>query len=628
VTTAADTRKTLAERLRSVPTSFGVYMWRDTEGKILYVGKASSLRSRMRSYVAKPSTLAPKTRGLMARTTDFEYIITESEQEALLLENSLIKRHQPRFNVRLRDDKTYPYIKIDLAEEFPQIYITRKTANDGARYFGPFASAGSVRKTLTLLKRLFPYRSCTKAITGTDEQPCLDYHIKRCIGPCIGVASKQDYADVIDQVVMFLEGRTVDVVRNINGQMLEASDELNFERAAILRDQLKAVEKVYEGQKVLSMSGESLDVIAASHGPDEAWVEIFFIRQGKLIGRDNFMMSNTRDTTSGQIITDFVKQFYDSAAHVPRTILLGEPIEDVEFIESWLTEKRQGKVEFFIPQRGEKRKLVEMVRENAAHGLERMKAKWAADSEMMNDAMSELEEQLSLPRLPVRMECYDISHIQGTNTVASMAVFENGKPKPAHYRRFKIKTVEGNDDFASMREVLTRRFKRLKKVQENTDEGDAEASEKTEKNEESFGEIPDLVLIDGGKGQLSSAIQVFLELGIKDVPLASLAKREEEIFVPEDPDPIVLPRSSSALFLVERIRDEAHRFAVTFHRQRRQKSSIQSALDLVPGIGPKRKRMLIRTFGSLKGVRDATTDEIAAAPGMTRKLAVKLKEYV
>ena len=570
--TAADTRKTLSERLRSVPTSFGVYMWSDSEGKILYVGKASSLRSRMRSYVAKPSTLAPKTRGLMARTTDFEYILTESEQEALLLENSLIKRHQPRFNVRLRDDKTYPYIKIDLAEEFPQIYITRKTANDGARYFGPFASAGSVRKTLTLLKRLFPYRSCTKAITGTDERPCLDYHIKRCIGPCIGVASKQDYAAVIDQVVMFLEGRTVDVVRNINGQMLEASDDLNFERAAILRDQLKAVEKVYEGQKVLSMSGESLDVIAASHGPDEAWVEIFFIRQGKLIGRDNFMMSNTRDTSSGQIITDFVKQFYDSAAHVPRAILLGEPIEDVEFIESWLTEKHQGKVEFFIPQRGEKRKLVEMVRENAVHGLERMKAKWAADSEMMNDAMSELEQQLSLPRLPVRMECYDISHIQGTNTVASMAVFENGKPKSAHYRRFKIKSHDGNDDFASMREVLTRRFKRLKKVQEGIAEQDAEAPKNSEKNEESFGEVPDLVLIDGGKGQLSSAIQVFLELGIKDVPVASLAKREEEIFVPEDPDPIVLPRSSSALFLVQRIRDEAHRFAITFHRQRRQKS--------------------------------------------------------
>jgi excinuclease ABC subunit C len=629
VTTAADTRKTLSERLRSVPTSFGVYMWRDDEAKILYVGKASSLRSRMRSYVAKPASLAPKTRELMARTTDFEYIITESEQEALLLENSLIKRHQPRFNVRLRDDKTYPYIKIDLTEEFPQVYITRKTANDGARYFGPFASAGSVRKTLTLLKRLFPYRSCTKAITGVDDRPCLDYHIKRCIGPCIGVASRQDYSEVIDQVVMFLEGRTVDVVRNINGQMLEASDELNFERAAILRDQLKAVERVYEGQKVLSMSGESLDVIAASHGPDEAWMEIFFIRQGKLIGRDNFMMSNTRDTSSGQIITDFVKQFYDSAAHVPRTILLAETIEDVEFIESWLTEKRQGKVEFFIPQRGEKRRLVEMVRENAAHGLERMKAKWAADSEMMNDAMGELEQQLSLPRAPIRMECYDISHIQGTNTVASMAVFENGKPKSAHYRRFKIKSHDGNDDFASMREVLTRRFKRLKKVQEGPAESDdVDAPEQSGKDEESFGEVPDLVLIDGGKGQLSSAIQVFLELGIKDVPLASLAKREEEIFVPEDPDPIVLPRSSNAMFLVQRIRDEAHRFAITFHRQRRQKSSIQSALDLVPGIGPKRKRMLIRTFGSLKGVRDATTDEIASAPGMTRKLAEKLKEYV
>ncbi|NQW18129.1 MAG: excinuclease ABC subunit UvrC [Chloroflexi bacterium] len=627
MTTVADTRKTLSERLRSVPTSYGVYMWRDADAKILYVGKARSLRSRMRSYVAKPASLAPKTRELMARTIDFEYIITESEQEALLLENSLIKRHQPRFNVRLRDDKTYPYIKIDLTEEFPQIYITRKTTNDGARYFGPFASAGSVRKTLTLLKRLFPYRSCTKAITGNDDRPCLDYHIKRCIGPCIGVASKQDYAEVIDQVILFLEGRTADVVRNINGQMFEASDELNFERAAILRDQLKAVERVYEGQKVLSMGGESLDVIASSHGPDEAWVEIFFVRQGKLIGRDNFMMSNTRDISSGQIITDFVKQFYDSAAHVPRTILLGEQIEDVEVIESWLTQKRRSKVEFFIPQRGEKRKLVEMVRENAAHGLERMKAKWAADTEMMNDAMSELEEQLSLPRLPVRMECYDISHIQGTNTVASMAVFENGKPKSAHYRRFKIKTVEGNDDFASMREVLTRRFKRLKKVQNGASESEGNG-DTSEKDEESFGEVPDLVLIDGGKGQLSSAIQVFLELGIKDVPLASLAKREEEIYVPEDPDPIVLPRSSSALFLVQRIRDEAHRFAITFHRQRRQKSSIQSALDLVPGIGPKRKRMLIRKFGSLKGVREASIDDVAAAPGMTRKLAEKLKEYV
>ena len=634
MTAETGTRQTLSVRLRAVPLSPGVYMWRDAEGKILYVGKASALRNRMRSYVGKPSSLAPKTRRLMERAVDFDYIVTESEQEALLLENSLIKRHQPRFNARLRDDKTYPYIKIDLAEEFPQIYITRKTSDDGARYFGPFASAGSVRKTLALLKRLFPYRSCTKAITGTDDRPCLDYHIKRCIGPCIGVASKTDYAYVIDQVILFLEGRTADVVGQIRGQMASASDDLNFERAAILRDQLRAIEKVYEGQKVLSMSGENLDVVAAAHGRDEAWIEVFFVRHGKLIGRDNFMMSNTRELERSEIITDFVKQFYDSAAHVPRRILLEDPIEDAEVIETWLSEKRGGKVDTFVPKRGEKRKLVLMVAENAGHGLERMKAKWAADSELMGGAMEELQEQLSLPNPPVRMECYDVSHIQGTNTVASMVVFQNGKPLSSHYRRFKIKTVEGNDDFASMREVLTRRFKRLQKAREEATNGtgpespDASEKKAEKAGDDSFGAVPDLVLIDGGKGHLSAAVQVFLDLGIRDIPLASLAKREEEIFIPQDPDPILLPRNSKGLFLVQRIRDEAHRFAVTFHRKRRQKSSIQSALDLIPGVGPKRKRMLIRQFGSLKGVREATTEEIAAAPGMTLRLAEKIKEYV
>ena len=638
MTAETGTRQTLSDRLRAVPMSPGVYMWRDAKGKILYVGKASALRNRMRSYVGKPAGLAPKTRRLMERVADFDYIVTESEQEALLLENSLIKRHQPRFNARLRDDKTYPYIKIDLAEDFPQIYITRKTSDDGARYFGPFASEGSVRKTLSLLKRLFPYRSCTKAITGTDDRPCLDYHIKRCIGPCIGVASKADYTDVIDQVILFLEGRTADVVGQVREQMASASDDLNFERAAILRDQLRAIEKVYEGQKVLSMSGENLDVVAAAHGHDEAWIEVFFIRQGKLIGRDNFMMSNTRELGRSEILTDFVKQFYASAAHVPRRILLEDPIEDAEVIETWLSEKRGGKVETFVPKRGEKRKLVLMVAENAGHGLERVKAKWAADSELMGGAMEELQEELSLPNLPLRMECYDVSHIQGTNTVASMVVFQDGKPLSSHYRRFKIKTVEGNDDFASMREVLTRRFKRLQKArgeasngavqEERPEEQDRPEGKAGKAGDDSFGEVPDLVLIDGGKGQLSSAVQVFLDLGIRDIPLASLAKREEELFIPQNPDPILLPRNSKGLFLVQRIRDEAHRFAITFHRKRRQKSSIQSAMDLIPGIGPKRKRMLIRQFGSLKGVREATTEEIAAAPGMTLKLAEKVKEYI
>ncbi len=623
----ATSRTNLSVRLRAVPAKPGVYMWRGGDEAILYVGKASSLRSRMRSYTGKPSALAPKTRALMAQAVDYEYIVTESEQEALLLENSLIKRHQPRYNARLRDDKTYPYIKIDLSEEFPQVYITRRTADDGARYFGPFASAGSVRKTLTMLKRLFPYRSCTKTITGTDDRPCLDYHIKRCVGPCIGAASKVQYRSVIDQVILFLEGRTKEVVGEVKSQMWEASEDLNFERAAILRDQLNAIERVYEGQKVLSMQGENLDVVAPAYGQDEAWVEVFFVRSGKLIGRDHFMMAGTRDDTPSQILTEFVKQFYDSASHVPRRILLSDPIDDQEVIAGWLADKRGGKVDFAVPKRGEKRRLVEMVAENARHGLEQLKVKWAADSDLMEAAMDELQEELSLPRPPMRIECYDISHIQGASTVASMAVFDGGKPRSGHYRRFRIKNVDGNDDYASMREVLSRRFKRLQKER---DEGEAAAAEGSNGKapEASFGQVPDLVLIDGGKGQLSAALQVFLELGVRDVPLASIAKQHEEIFVPHSPDPIVLPRSSRALFLVQRIRDEAHRFAVTYHRNSRSKSAMQSALDLVPGIGPKRKRMLIRHLGSVKGIREASVDEIAAAPGMTRRLAEKVKEYV
>lgn len=634
------TRTELLERLHAVPAKPGIYQWRDAKGTILYVGKASSLPNRLRSYLASPAALVGKTRDLMAAVADFEYIVTESEQEALLLENSLIKRHQPKFNVRLRDDKTYPYIKIDLTEDFPQVYITRRTTDDGARYFGPFASAGSVRKTLSLLKRLFPYRSCTKVITGNDERPCLDYYIKRCVGPCIGAASKDEYRQVIDQVILFLEGRTRDVVKDLKHQMWQASENLKFERAAILRDQLKAIERVYEGQRVLSMSKENLDVIAAARARDDAWVEVFFIRDGKLIERDHFMMSGANDNSDSEVITEFVKQFYDSASHVPRRILLSAPMEDEAVIRPWLESKRGGRVDLVVPQRGEKRHLIEMVRENAQHGLEQREAALAADTDLMQSAMQELQEELSLPRLPRRIECYDISHIQGTNTVASMAVFEDGQPKRAHYRRFRIKTVE-NDDFSSMREVLTRRFKRLQAARNGGTEPeepvkpeDSESATAGEphangaKEKESFGDVPDLVIIDGGKGQLGIAVQVFLELGIHDIPLSSLAKQEEELYIPQNPDPILLPRSSRALFLAQRIRDEAHRFAITYHRERRSKASVQSALDLVPGIGAKRKRMLIRELGSVKAIHDASVEDIAAVPGMTRKLAEKVKEYV
>ncbi|MBM3945674.1 MAG: excinuclease ABC subunit UvrC, partial [SAR202 cluster bacterium] len=458
------------ERLRAAPTKPGVYIMRNSREKVLYVGKAASLRNRLRSYFQGPAGLAPKVLAMVSQVADFEYIVTESEQEALLLECNLIKRHRPTYNARLKDDKSYPFIKIDTTEDFPQVYITRRVARDGSRYFGPFASAGSVRSTLALLKRLFPYRSCTKTITGADPRPCLDYYIKRCVGPCIGAATKQEYGEIIDQVTLFLEGKTKQVVKAIEQGMTEASDRLEFERAAALRDQLRAIEKVHEGQKVLSLGDENLDVIALATARNEAWVEVFFIRQSKLIGRDNFIMENAEEDEPAKTLTAFVEQFYDANPYVPRRILVQHPLEDQPAIETWLRSKRRGVVEVQAPQRGEKLRLVKMVAENAAQGLEHLKVK-QADTMSFSDAIEELQEALSLPRPPRRIECYDISNIQGTNPVGSMVVFEDGKSKNADYRRFKIKNVEGVDDYSMMREMLTRRFKRMNAGQSGGEQG-------------------------------------------------------------------------------------------------------------------------------------------------------------
>ena len=618
-------RRRFADRLRAVPTKPGVYIMRDDAGEVLYVGKASSLRNRLRSYFASEAGLAPKIRNLVRRVEDFDFILTESDQEAVILECNLIKRHKPAYNARLKDDKSYPFIKIDTTEEFPLVYITRNPAKDGARYFGPFASAYSVRKTLALLKKLFPYRSCTKTITGTDPRPCLDFHINRCVGPCIGAVDKQQYAEVIDQVILFLEGRTDRVSKSIATRMREAAESLEFERAAVLRDQLRAIERVGEGQKVLHLSSENLDVIALAPFLGETWVEVFFVRHGKLIGRDHFVMAGTQDDEPSSVLAAFVEQFYDANPYVPPTILVQHPVEDAETVQAWLQQKRGGRVELRVPQRGEKRRLVDMVAENAIQGIEQLKLREAERGDM-DAAMEELQEALSLPRPPRRIECYDISNIQGTNAVGSMVVFEDGQPSTSHYRRFKIKTVEGTDDYSMMREVLTRRFRRLAKSANGaSSKGRADS---TGAGDAAWQTVPDLVLIDGGKGHLSAALQVFLELGVEQIPLASLAKENEELFVPEVPEPIVLPRRSQGLFLVQRARDEAHRFAITYHRQRRSKQSVASVMDEVQGIGPKRRRMLLRRFGSVKGVKEASLDDIAAVPGMTVSLARRLKEYL
>ena len=631
----------VSQRLEATPERPGVYLMKDARDTVLYVGKASVLRNRLRTYFGSPSAQANKTRRMMGHVHDFEYIVTDTEAEALILENTLIKRYKPRYNARLKDDKTYPYLKIDLNEEFPRVYITRRVAKDGARYFGPFATANTVRKSMDLVKRLFPYRSCTKTITGTDPRPCLEYYINRCVAPCTGFASKEDYAKVIDQVIMFMEGDTDAVTNDLEENMTKAAERLEFERAAVLRDRIKAVERVAEERRIKVDSNPAaggnhawqagMDVIAVAQGSSEAWVEVFFIRKGKLIGREHFFMEGAQDETPGVVIGQFIKQFYGSALTIPPRIVTQHEVEDVELLTEWLRGLRGGAVQVSWPQRGVLKQLAETVADNARQGLAQHRIKWLDNLDIIQQAMSELEEELSLPLPLRRMECYDISHIQGSNTVASMVVFEDGQPKRSLYRRFKIKNVEGVDDFDSMREVLRRRFKRLAgarqaalDAQKSGDNDDADLPPA----QDGWAAIPDLVLIDGGKGQLSAALEVMLELGLEDIPLASLAKENEWLFVPHTPEPIILPRDSQALYLVQRIRDEAHRFAITYHRNLRSKSSLGSPLDLVSGIGPKRKRMLMRRFGSLKGIKEAAVDEIAAVPGMTRSLAIRLKQTV
>ena len=624
-------RDDFAHRLVITPEKPGVYMMKDASDKVIYVGKASSLRNRVRSYFGSSQNLDLKIRKMVSRVADFEYIVTDSDAEALILECTLIKKFRPTYNARLKDDKSYPYLKIDLTENFPQVYITRRVAQDGARYFGPFASAGSVRKTLGLLKKLFPYRSCTKVITGKDPRPCLEYYINRCVAPCIGAVNKEEYHNVVQQVIMFMEGNTDRVVGDLRIKMLEASQCLEFERAAVLRDQIRNIERVIQELriKVASNSNHDMDAIGMAVGQDEAWVEVFFIRKGKLIGRDHFIMEGTQDDPPGHILEQFIKQFYQSAPFVPRRIIHQFPLEEEKLIHDWLKAKRGAAVALARPLRGEQYKLIKMVAENAAQGLSQKRAKWLSNTDAVQQAMSELQEELNLPNLPRRIECYDISNIQGTNSVGSMVTSQDGVPKTVHYRRFRIKTVEGIDDYAMIQEVLRRRFKRLASVRGKgrTDQDLVQIVDgASPTGNDSWGIVPDLVLIDGGKGHLSAALEVFLELGIDFIPLASIAKENEWLYVPQMPEPIALPSNSQALYLVQRIRDEAHRFAITYHRKLRSKDSISSSVDVVPGIGPKRKRMLMRRFGSINGIKDAAMEDIAAVPGMTRSLAARLKE--
>ena len=609
----------LTARLAGLPDKPGVYLMRDANGRVIYVGKAVVLRNRVRSYFHESANHTGKTERLVADIADLEWIVTESELEALILECELIKRYRPRYNVRLKDDKRYPYIKIT-PEEYPRIVIVRTMARDGGRYFGPFSSSQAVYQTLELMRRLFPYRTCNREITGQDSRPCLYYHIKRCLGPCIGAADRETYGRMIDQAALFLEGRQEQIVAGLQQEMRQAAEALLFERAALLRDQIAAINQVIERQRIVSSHLHDHDFIAFAREDGQACVQVFFVRGGKLIGREYFVLTGTHDEANAEVMASFIKQFYDEAAQIPPEILVQTDLDEVAVIEQWLHQKRGTRVTVKVPRRGEKRGVMNMAVENAVVTLNRLRSEWEADTNKHTEALAELQQALGLTAPPTRIECYDISTIQGTATTGSMVVFTKGVPSKQDYRRFRIRTVEGTDDFAAMQEVLRRRFGRVAQArQEQASEG-GDAGR--------WAILPDLLIVDGGKGQLSAAREVMSALGVEAIPAIGLAKREEEVFLPERSAPLLLPRDSQALYLLQRIRDEAHRFAITYHRQVRAKQSAQSLLDEVPGIGPKRRKALLRRFGSVEGMRGASVDELAAVEGMTRKAAETLAAHL
>ncbi len=617
--------KRIQEKLERLPSGPGVYLHKDEDGNILYVGKAVNLRSRVRSYFT-PSVDSYKTLHMRRKVADVETITTDSELEALLLEMTLIKKHRPHYNVRLKDDKRYPYIKVHWAEDYPKVTVTRRMVRDGSRYFGPYTSAWAVHQTLDLLRKIFPYLTCDRNITGQDERACLYYDIKLCSAPCIGVVSKQQYRDMIKGLMDFLEGRSEHLVRDIRAKMSQAAADLDFETAAQYRDQLQAIDQVVAKQKVIAAANTDQDVIAFAREQGDACVQVFFIRHGKLIGREYFLLEGTENEEDAAVLQEFVTQFYNEAAHIPREVLLPDEVEEARIIETWLQQKRGQKVAIKVPRRGRKRELVEMAAKNAEDTLATLRQQWAVDRSRHVEAMSDLQRALDLPAAPARIECYDISHTQGTQTVGSMVVFLHGVPRKSDYRRFNVHTV-GNDDYGAMREVLERRLQRYRESAsgELTDPSQIGKAKK----DIAWAILPDLMLIDGGKGQLGVAQDVLASFGLEeDVPLAALAKQEEELFRPQQEQPIRLPARSEALYLVQRVRDEAHRFANAGHRQRRTKMGTASVLDSIPGVGPTRRKLLLEHFGDLEAIRTATAEEIASVPGIPLTVGQAVKAHL
>ncbi len=587
--------------LAVLPDKPGVYLMHDATGKVIYVGKAVVLKNRVRSYFRNLASHTPKVKAMVAKIAEIETIVTSSEVEALILECNLIKKYRPRYNISLKDDKTYPYLKVTVQEEYPRLFATRRLLRDGARYYGPYADAGAMHATVKLLRSMFPLRTCR---TMNPDRPCLNYHIKRCLAPCAGHVSKAEYRNMIKAVCMVLDGRTAELERDLKQRMQEAADNYAFEEAARTRDQLQAVQRLGESQKAVMSSSGDMDVLGLGQDVTGLCVQIFFVRKGKLIGRDNFFLADGGDAPE-EVVAAFVKQYYNDATYIPHELVLPHlpQEEEKQLIETWLTQRAGRRVELLLPQRGVKRELLALASDNAVKLLAERLRKGSLSLKNDEQAAEELQQALGLTQPLERMDCFDISHTQGSETVASMVVFRNGSISKKDYRKYKIVSAEGKpDDFKSMQEVVYRRYK-------------------------DYEDLPSLVVIDGGKGQLSSALEVIRGLGLTDLPVVGLAKREEEIFKPHTSESILLDRDSAALHLIQRIRDEAHRFAITFHRKLRGKRNLVSVLDHVEGIGPKRRQELWKAFKTLDAMRAASVEELAAVEGMNKAAAQTLYDF-
>ncbi len=587
------------EKVHSLPTTPGVYLWKDDYDRIIYVGKAVNLRNRVRSYVRHDPNRAVKVAAMMRRAADLEIIQTGTEMEALILENTLIKEHKPKYNIMLRDDKTYPYLKLTLQEDYPRLFMSRRVVRDGARYFGPFTDVGALHRTIRVLHQHYPLRTCR---TMSTDRPCLQFHMNRCLAPCAHHVSREEYRKLAEQVLLFLEGKSGALIQSLRQEMERLAENLQFEQAGILRDDIQALMKIQERQHVSLEKGD-MDIMGIARSSLQSCVQIFQVRGGKLMGRETFVIDNSEAEQEEEVTAAVLMQYYGQGAFIPREVVV-PALTDTDLYSQWFTDKKGQKVSVLIPQRGYKKDLLAMAAENAATLLEQRRLQWQQDYDKTSGAVERLAQALDLPRLPQRMECFDISHTQGSETVASMTVFEGGRPAKKEYRRFKLKTVQGKpDDFASMAEIMSRRYG------------------------EKDWPLPDLIVIDGGKGQLYAALPLIRQAGVQDVPVIGLAKRIEEVFVEGQSEPILLDHRSPELQLLQQIRDEAHRFAITYHRKLRGKRNLVSVLDHIPGIGPARRKALWAAFKTMDEMKQADVEALAAVPGMNRPAAERVYAF-